>query len=97
MCSLRSGYPGINAIMGGDSVNWRRVCEIDAGGIQAVCIECQMPGYTALMRAVRFKAGSQRHTLACTAYARIEHTHTPRVVLRTSVTNEYYRELCNDF
>ena len=88
MCSHRSGYPDINAIMGGDSVNWRRVCEIDAGGIQAVCIECQMPGYTALMSAVRFKADSQRNTLACTAYARIEHTHTHRFVLRTSVTND---------
>ena len=29
MCSHRSGYPDINAIMDGDSVNWRRVCEID--------------------------------------------------------------------
>ena len=42
----------------------------------------------ALMRAVRFNADSQRTTLACMAYARIEQSHTPRFVFRTSVTND---------
>ena len=28
-CSHRSGYPDINAIMGGDGVTWRRACDID--------------------------------------------------------------------
>ena len=52
-----------------------------------------MPVYTALiyancMRAVLINADSQRTTLACMAYARLEQTHTHRFVLRTAVTND---------